>query len=64
MGEAYLVDTNVFSDYLENKFTVEGSAFFENIIISKAKISFINKIELQGHNLPNLSKYKAISDYT
>ena len=60
MGEEYLIDTNAVSDYLENKFTDIASAFFVNIITERPFISFVNQIELLGHNLPILSKYKEI----
>jgi predicted nucleic acid-binding protein len=60
MGEEYLIDTNAVSDYLGNKVTDTASAFFINVISERPFISFVNQIELLGHNLPILSKYKKI----
>ncbi|MES2797091.1 MAG: type II toxin-antitoxin system VapC family toxin [Bacteroidota bacterium] len=60
MGDNFLIDSNVVSDYFANKFSINGNTFFENIITERPNISFINQIELLSHNLPSLSKYKII----
>lgn len=60
MEEEYLIDTNVISGYLENKLSKKGESFFENLITTSPNISFINQIELLGHNLPKLPECKMI----
>lgn len=60
MGGEYLIDTNAVSDFLENKVTDAASDFFINVITQRPFISFVNQLELLGHNLPILPKYKKI----
>ncbi len=44
--ERYIIDTNVFSDFLNHSFSQNGMSFLSNLIDSNSKISVITKIEL------------------
>ena len=44
--ERYIIDTNVFSDFLNHSFSQNGMSFLSNLIDSDSKISIITKIEL------------------
>lgn len=44
--EQYIIDTNVFSDFLNHSFSQNGMDFLSNLIDSDFKISIITKIEL------------------
>ncbi len=44
--ERYIIDTNVFSDFLNHSFSQNGMRFLSNLIDSDSKISIITKIEL------------------
>jgi predicted nucleic acid-binding protein len=44
--ERYIIDTNVFSDFLNHSFSQDGMDFLSNLIDSDSKISIITKIEL------------------
>jgi predicted nucleic acid-binding protein len=44
--ERYLIDTNVFSDFLNNSFSQKGMDFISDLIDGSPKISFITRIEL------------------
>jgi predicted nucleic acid-binding protein len=44
--ERYLIDTNVFSDFLNNSFSQKGMDFLSNLIDDQPKISLITRLEL------------------
>ena len=44
--ERYIIDTNVFSDFLNHSFSQNGMSFLSKLIDSNSKISVITKIEL------------------
>ena len=48
MGQKYLIDTNVFLDFMGGKLPPKSEAFLSNIIDDQINISAINKIELLG----------------
>jgi predicted nucleic acid-binding protein len=58
MGKKYLTDTNVISDYLGGKLPPAGLDFMDNVMDDYPAISIINRIELLGHNRPELAKFK------
>lgn len=58
MGTSYLIDTNALSDYLGKRLPVMGMNFMDTVIDNTPSISVINRIELLGHNLPELPFFK------
>ncbi|MBX2945025.1 MAG: type II toxin-antitoxin system VapC family toxin [Cyclobacteriaceae bacterium] len=48
MEQKYLIDTNVFIDYLAAKLPVESLNFIDQVLDVQFYISIINKIELLG----------------
>jgi predicted nucleic acid-binding protein len=46
MGQSYLIDTNVISDFLTNSFDESGMNFLKIVINETPVVSFITKIEL------------------
>lgn len=58
MGTTYLIDTNAISDYLGAKLPPNGLDFMDTIMDNSPAISIINRIELIGHNHPELVKFK------
>ncbi len=54
MGARYLIDTNALSDYLGKRLPVTGMDFMDEVIDNAPTLSVMNRIELLGHNLPEL----------
>ncbi len=53
MGAAYLIDTNAISDYLGSRVSLKALDFMDGT----PAISVINRIELLGHNRPEISQF-------
>ena len=62
MGEKYLIDTNVISDYLGGKLPSNSLDFMDELMDNLPSISIINRIELLGHNHQNIGQYKIAVD--
>ena len=62
MGEGYLIDTNVISDYLGGKLPSNGLDFMDELMDNLPSISIINRIELLGHNHQNIGQYRIAVD--
>lgn len=62
MGEGYLIDTNVISDYLGGKLPSNGLDFMDELMDNLPSISIINRIELLGYNHQNIGQYRIAVD--
>ncbi len=60
MGTKYLIDTNAISDYLGGKISPKGLDFMDEIMDNSPSISVINRIELLGHNRPEIEQFKMV----
>lgn len=58
MDTRYLVDTNAISDYLGAKISTKALDFMDSVMDDSPTISVINRIELLGHNRPELTKFQ------
>jgi predicted nucleic acid-binding protein len=58
MGTEYLIDTNAISDYLGGKLSSDGLDFMDELMDNSPAISVINRIELLGHNRPEIKQFK------
>lgn len=53
----YLIDTNAISDYLGGRVSEKALDFMDKIMDNLPAISVINRIELIGHNHPELPQF-------
>lgn len=58
MGTSHLIDTNALSDYLGKRLPETGMNFMDSVLDDAPSLSVINRIELLGHNLPELPLFK------
>ncbi len=62
MGQSYLIDTNIISDYLEKSFNENGMSFLKLVLNDTPNISFITQIELLSWKT-NLYKENILIDF-
>jgi len=62
MEQEYLVDTNVFIDYMSEELPIPALSFIDNLLNNQFHISIINKIELLGFKNISAREEKNLSN--
>ncbi len=58
MGEGFLMDTNVTSDYLSRRLPIKGLDFMDTVVNKAPNMSVISRIELLGYISPLKEKIR------
>ncbi|RDB05016.1 type II toxin-antitoxin system VapC family toxin [Runella aurantiaca] len=58
MGEGFLMDTNVTSDYLSLRLPIKGLDFMDTVVNKAPNMSVISRIELLGYISPLKEKIR------